>query len=145
DAIEARPDLAVDYAGALLSNGQLDGVESLLRNAEKSLATVSRIGQGAEAGPGGADDRQAFRGLPGWIAIYRAGQAQARGDPDETQKQARHALDLLPEDDDLGNGAASALLGLASWSRGDLETAHALYAHTMTRFRRIGHSADTFG
>ena len=146
DTIHARPLLSVDYAGVLLSSGELEGVESLLRSAERSLNTVARIGRGAADSDTASDeDKAAFRGLPGWIAIYRAGQAQARGDAAETVKHAQEALELLPEDDDLGHGAASALVGLAAWGDGDLETAYRLYAESMTRFRRIGHIADTFG
>ena len=44
---------------------------------------------------------------------------------------ARRALDLVSEDDHLGRGAASALLGLAYWTSGDLEAAHAAYVDGM--------------
>ena len=36
-------------------------------------------------------------------------------------KYAQQVLDLVPEDDHLRRGAAAALLGLASWTSGDLE------------------------
>src|SRR3712207_7655312 len=46
-------------------------------------------------------DEEAFRRLPGSIAIARAGLALARGDVPETVTYARRALDLAPEDDHL--------------------------------------------
>jgi LuxR family maltose regulon positive regulatory protein len=69
-------------------------------------------------------DKEEFRHLPGAIAVYRAASAQVSGDIPGTVTYARRALDLLPEDDHLVRGAAAALLGLASWASGDLETAH---------------------
>ena len=72
-------------------------------------------------------DNEAFRRLPGAIAIARAGQALARGDVAGTVKYARRVLDLLPEDDHLSRGGAAAFLGLAAWTSGDLEAAHRAY------------------
>ncbi len=129
DVIRTRPGLSVDYAGVLLSTGAIDGVETHLRNAERAL------GSPAEGG----------HRLSGWIAIYRAGLAQARGDPAETMRHAGQAFSLLDEDDHLGRGAASGLLGLASWARGDLTTGHRMYAECMRRLRQAGYIADTFG
>ena len=57
--------------------------------------------------------------------------ALALGDVAGTVRYARRALDLVPEDDHLGRGAAAALLGLASWTSGDLEAAHRSYADGM--------------
>ena len=79
-------------------------------------------------------DEEAFRRLPGAIAIARAGLALALGDVAGTVKYARRALDLVPEDDHLRRGAAAALLGLASWTSGDLEAAHRTYAEGMAQF-----------
>ena len=63
----------------------------------------------------------------------------------ETVKYARRALDLVPEDDHLGRGAAAALLGLASWASGDLEAAHRSYADGMASLQRAGHISDAVG
>ena len=81
-----------------------------------------------------------FRRLPGWIAIYRAGVALVLGDVTGTVKYARRALDLVPEEDHLGRGAAAGLLGLAYWTNGDLEAAHRSYAEGMRGCRRPGTS-----
>lgn len=50
-------------------------------------------------------------------------------------KYARRALDLVHEDDNLWRGAAEALVGLASWTNGDLETAYHTYARGTARVR----------
>ena len=90
-------------------------------------------------------DEEEFRRLPGSIAVYRAAQAQALGDVADTVKYARRVLDLVPEDDHLGRGAAAALLGLASWASGDLEAAHRTYAEGMARVQRAGNLSDAIG
>ena len=56
---------------------------------------------------------------------------------------ARRALDLAPEDDHLSRGGAEALLGLAAWTTGDLETAHRTYAAGMAGVQRAGHISGT--
>ena len=90
-------------------------------------------------------DKEEFRRLPGWIAIYRAASALALGNVPETVKYARRALDLVLEEDLLGRGAAAALLGLASWASGDLEAAHRTYADGMASVQRAGYLSDAIG
>jgi LuxR family maltose regulon positive regulatory protein len=87
-------------------------------------------------------DDEAFRRLPGSIAVWRAGLALARGDVPATVTYARRALDLVPEDDHLGRGGAVALLGLACWASGDLEAAHRAYADGLALVQRAGHLSD---
>ena len=91
-------------------------------------------------------DQDEFRRLPAELAVHRAGLALVR------RRRRRHgrlrpaALDLVqPEDDHLARGAASALLGLAAWSTGDLELAHTSYADCLVDFERIGHISDVLG
>jgi LuxR family maltose regulon positive regulatory protein len=67
------------------------------------------------------------------------------GNVADTVRYAQRALDLLPEDDHLGRGAAAALLGLASWTSGDLESAHRMYAAGRASLQRAGHIADALG
>ena len=90
-------------------------------------------------------DEEEFRGLPGAIAVYRAGQALILGDVTATVRHARRALALAPEDDHLRRGSAAGLLGLAYWTNGDLEAAHRSYAECMASLQRAGYIADTFG
>jgi LuxR family maltose regulon positive regulatory protein len=87
-------------------------------------------------------DDEAFRRLPGEIAIARAGLALARGDVPATVSYARRALDLAPEDDHLTRGGAAGFLGLASWASGDLEAAHRTYADGMASLQKAGNISD---
>ena len=138
ELIRRRPVLSAWYAGALLASGELDGVEDRLRDAERWLDTA------AEA-PMVVVDEEAFHLLPGAIAMWRAGLALTLGDVPETVKHARRALDLAPEDDHLRRGGAAALLGLASWTSGDLEAAQRAFAEAMARIQQAGHISDALG
>lgn len=140
EVFQLRPVLSVHYAGALLQNGQLDGVESLLRDAERWLDMPADI----RAQPLFAVEED-FRRLPGSIAMYHAGLALVHGDVAATVKYARQVLDLTREDDNFLLGAASAILGLAYWTSGDLETAHRIYAEGMGYLTRVGYISDVIG
>jgi len=135
DVLRCRPVLSNAYAGVLLTSGEIQAVEARLQDAERWLESPARV----------VVDEEEFRRLPGSIALHRAGHALARGNLAETDRHARQALDLAPEDDDLTRGGATALLGLAAWTTGDLETAHRTYAVGMARVRRSGHITGIAG
>jgi LuxR family maltose regulon positive regulatory protein len=143
-----RPVLSGTYAAALLAGGRLDDVEPRLRNAERWLpATSPGDLPPAEPPPGGmvVVDEDEFRRLPAALAVWRAGLALVQGNVSDTEKYARRALDLVPEDDRLQRGAAAALLGLAAWGKGDLDTAYRMYAEGTESLRRAGHISDVLG
>jgi LuxR family maltose regulon positive regulatory protein len=58
---------------------------------------------------------------------------------------ARRALDLAPEDAHLTRGSAAVLLGLASWTSGDLEAAHRSYADGIASLHKAGNLSDALG
>ena len=147
DLFRARPVLSVEYVGALMSNGQLEGLEDRLRDAERWLDTTADGRARPEAAPAEmiVMDEKEFRRLPGSIAMYRAGQALALGNVPDTVTYARQVLDLAAEDDHILRGAAAALLGLASWTIGDLEDAHRSYADGMAHLQRAGNISDAIG
>ena len=147
DLFRARPVLSVEYVGALMSSGQLEGVEARLRDAERWLDTTSARRARPEAAPAEmiVMDEREFRRLPGSIAMYRAGLALVLGNVPETVTHARQVLDLAPEDDHVLRGAAAALLGLASWTIGDLEAAYRSYADGMAHLQKAGNISDTIG
>ena len=148
ELIHFRPVLSVAYAWALLLSGELEGVEARLRDAERWLDTTA---DGSDRKPPDPAARWSswtkrnFAVSRVSIAISRAGQALARGDVPGTVKYARRALDLAPEDDHLMRGAAAALLGLASWTSGDLEAAHRTYADGMASVQQAGNISDAIG
>jgi len=135
-----RPVLSIEYVGALLSSGKLEGIEDRLRDAERWL----------DATADGRDrpvdmvvlDEVEFRRLPGSIAMYRAGRALFAGNVPDTVNYARQVLDLAAEDDHVLRGAAGALLGLASWTVGDLDAAYRSYADGMASLQKAGNIAD---
>jgi LuxR family maltose regulon positive regulatory protein len=143
EVFRTRPVLSVGFVGALLSTGEMTGVEARLRDAERW--TNATDGEGPDPDQLAVVDAEEFRRLPGSIAIYRSGQALARGDATATVQYARRALDLLDDDDQYRRGAAAALQGLALWGGGDLDGAYAGYAQSVASFRRSGHIADVLG
>ncbi len=147
DLFPVRPVLCIGYVGALLATGEVEGVEARLRDAERWVDAAADWRAGPEGLPAEVVvvDEEGFRRLPGWVAVYRAGQAMALGDASTTVTYARRALDLLEEDDLLGHGAAAALLGLASWAAGDLEAAYEAYADCTASLHRAGHISDVLG
>ncbi len=147
ELVYRRPVLNVHYAGALLSSGQLEGVEVRLRDAERWLDTTAEMGERLQAPSAKmvVVDEAEFRHLPGLIAVFRAAIALAKGDVPDTVKYGRRALDLLPGEDHLGRGAAAGLLGLAYWTSGNLEAGHRSYIACMVGLQRAGHISDTMG
>ncbi|MEO7910816.1 MAG: LuxR C-terminal-related transcriptional regulator [Roseiflexaceae bacterium] len=142
--LQCRPVLGVAYALVVLASGELEGVEERLRAAEQwleKMAAVRELSSAPAAEMVVADD-EAFRRLPGTIAIARAGLALARGDVPATITYARRALDVAPEDDHLTRGGAAGFLGLAFWTSGDLAAAHRTYTQGMGHLQRAGNIAD---
>ncbi|MCW2762111.1 MAG: ATP-dependent transcriptional regulator, MalT-like, LuxR family [Marmoricola sp.] len=147
ELLQVRPVLSNGYVGALLSTGSVEGVERHLQDAERWVDAPGRPDEGTEVPRTQmvvADDAE-FHRLPAGIAVHRAGLALMLGDPATTVTQAQRALDLLAEDDDVGRGAAAALIGLASWASGDLEAAHEAYSECVVRMRGAGHLSDVLG
>jgi LuxR family maltose regulon positive regulatory protein len=131
-AIRGKPVLSLAFAGALLANGELAGVEEQLASTEVWLRTAD------ETDP-------EVRALMSALTVYRAAQASALGDPDASMGFARRALDLVDKDDHVGQGAAAGLLALAHWSRGDLEDAHGLWSEAVASLQKAGHLSDAIG
>lgn len=130
DLIRQRPVLSVICAWALLDAGEFDAVESCLRDAERLLDALPETYV--------VIDEQQFRSLPAAIANARAYRAQALNDLPGTVHYTRLALDLLPEDDYYERGTTAALLGLAYWASGDLESAYDSFARGLDDLERGG-------
>ncbi len=147
DVIRFRPVLSNGYAGSILVRGETEGVEARLLDAERWLDGTEAASRGAgdPASPMVVVDEDGFRTLPARIAMHRAGLARLRGDVEGTIVNARRALDLVDDDDDLGIGSGSTLLGLAYWSGGDLEAATDLYVGAMARFENADYLSDAIG
>jgi LuxR family transcriptional regulator, maltose regulon positive regulatory protein len=135
-----RPVLAVHYVGTLLQTGHTDDVESRLRDAERWLNTPVDTRE-----PPIFVSEEDFRRLPGLVAMYHAGIALIQSDVTNTIKYARQVLELAGEKDDFLRGASSSLLGLAFWTRGDLEAAHQLFSEGMAHLHKVGFISDVIG
>ena len=140
ELFQNRPVLSVHYAGTLLQNGQLDGVESRLHDAERWLVVPADLHER----PIYAYEEE-FQRLPAFVAMYHAAIALAQGDVVNAKKHARKVLELAREDDEFPRGAASSLLGLASWTSGDLETAYRMFADGMSYLQKVGFISDVIG
>ena len=135
--VRRRPVLASAFIAALMASNEFDGVEQRLRDVEDVLS-------------GPTDrlvvlDRVEWTRLPAVTATHRAGLALVAGDLAGTHQHAHEALDRARDDDLLTTAAASALLGLAAWTRGDLAAAHRAYARAADDLGAAGHVADVFG
>ncbi|WEK54970.1 MAG: LuxR C-terminal-related transcriptional regulator [Candidatus Cohnella colombiensis] len=147
EIVRYRPVLCVEYAWASLACNELDAAMDRLLDAERWLEMMVHQHDLPE---GALDkmivvDEMAFRRLPGLIAVYRSGHAQVQGNVPAAMKYAQQVLDLVPEDDHLPRGAATALLGLASWTSGDLETAHRMFSDGLASVQQSGNITDTIG
>jgi LuxR family maltose regulon positive regulatory protein len=140
EVYQNRPVLSVNYAGTLLQNGQIDGVESHLRDAERWLAAPEDIREQLVY-----VDEEDFQRLPGLVAMYHAAIALIHGDVANTIHHARKVLELAREDDDFPRGAGLSLLGLAFWTSGDLETAYEMFSKGMAQLQRVGFISDVIG
>jgi LuxR family transcriptional regulator, maltose regulon positive regulatory protein len=147
EVLRCRPVLSVAYAHVLLSSGEREGVEERLRDAERWLDTTAEmpVRPDALAATMVVVNEEEFGHLPATIAIARAGLALTRSDVQGTVTYARRALDLAPEDAHLTRGSAAALLGLASWTSGDLAAAHRSYADGIASLQKAGNISDSLG
>jgi LuxR family maltose regulon positive regulatory protein len=146
DVVRVRPVLSVFYAGVLLLNGELEGVEGWLQEAERWLEPP---GGGAEdwVPPAGmvVADEEEYRRLPAQIDLYRAAQALAQGDVPGAVRHAQRTIELALDDDHLCRASASGLLGLVYWGSGDLEAGHQAWSACVSGLRRAGFIADIMG
>jgi ATP/maltotriose-dependent transcriptional regulator MalT len=148
DVVRGRPLLAAFMAWSRLSQGDLDGAQVWLDDAERAL----KAGRSAEI-PGldgslaeaARARNKELRTLPATIALYRASVAQARGDVDGTVAHARHALELAGPDDHLARGGAAGFLGLAAWAAGDPGTAVDTFGTAVASLHAAGNVADELG
>ncbi len=140
ELFQNHPVLNVNYAGTLLQNGQFDDVESRLRDVEQWLAAPEDIRERAVY-----IDEEEFQRLPSAVAMYHSAIALAKGEVTNAMKHASKVLELAREDDDFPRGAASSLLGLASWTSGDLESAYQMFSTGMAHLQRVGFISDVIG
>ena len=128
------------WSGARMATGDPTGVEPLLE-LRRSPALD------APAPPPIVFDHDEFARLPAQVAVYRAALALLAGDIDGTIAHATRALDARRADrPPPPRQRATALLGLAHWTTGDLERgASAATPTPCTSLIAAGHLADVLG
>jgi LuxR family transcriptional regulator, maltose regulon positive regulatory protein len=136
DVVRHRPYLNVVAAWSRLGDGDVDGADARLRDAEVLLAAMP---------PGRRAATDELRQLPMTIAMYRAAVAQARGDLAGTAEQARRVLDLAGPADHLARGAGAGFLGLTLWAGGELGAAVETFGQAVRSLHAAGNLADELG
>jgi LuxR family transcriptional regulator, maltose regulon positive regulatory protein len=135
ELVRSRPVLSGWLASALLSTGEFEAAEARLADAERWL-------RAPDEGKMVVADEEWFRILPATIAIVRAYIAQARGDVALAIEHAEKVLQLAPEGERLRRMQATGLLGLAYWSRGDLQATDRAFTAVVTGLLSMGNLAD---
>ncbi|HYN30621.1 MAG TPA: LuxR C-terminal-related transcriptional regulator [Dermatophilaceae bacterium] len=137
DVVRDRPVLAIALIGGLMASNEFEGVDLRLDHVEHLLTKP------------GTDlvvvDRDELPRMPAAVEMYRAALALVGGDPAGAITRATHAIEAAADGDDLVTGAAAALSGLASWTTGDLGSAHASYTISLPALTRAGHITDVLG
>ena len=137
---DARPVLALTLVGARMGTGDTTGVDRLLDCVERWLHPSRQ--------PGDAPivyDHEQFDQLAAFVEVYRAGLALLAGDTAGTIQHASRVLALADPSDHVRIGAASALVGLAHWSLGDLDEARRRYSDSVDCFVNAGFISDVLG
>ncbi len=136
--VTRRPVINVGIAWAMLDSGELDNIETRLRETEDLLAKMKDPGDPQERRRHGIEmtDKKHYHYLPAHIATARAYRAQAMGDSQSTIRYTRQALDHFNEDDHVEYGSASALLGLAYWSSGEMTAAYQTFSNVLDKFAK---------
>jgi len=133
-----RPRLLLEHATALMWVGRLEGVESLVGEAER---IVDAPAEGSDVGPpSAANIHRSY--LLGYAAAVRAWRANLLGDSHSGIEFARRALDLLP-DDPRPRTFAALCLGEALRTMGDLAAASDVFAEAAELGRSVGHVYGT--
>lgn len=139
DVVTNRPVVAVGFIQALASGNEFDGLEQRLQDVEGRLVGEANTGKQIVL------DAAEYARLPGAIATSRAALALVSGDRRDAVCHAERALNLAEPSDLITRASSSAVIGIASWAEGDLDTAHRCYRAAAADLGSAGHVADVLG
>lgn len=128
--VRSRPLLCVAQAWPMAYAGQAEAVESLLKDAEKTLASFDDCIQSK------ADGKR----IRGHIAAIRSHVVGIRGELSHAAELAREALEHLPDEDLMSRGWATHQLGFMLRMNGDLTAAEQAFAEAIHINQAAGHS-----
>ncbi|MBK9925056.1 MAG: helix-turn-helix transcriptional regulator [Anaerolineales bacterium] len=120
----SRPWLCVQMGWAYSDVGETEESETSLQNAERAVA--------------GMEAQEAFKSIPGNIALIRAGNAQIEGDLTETVRYAELSIQLAPEDDHMIRAQAAITLGFTHWAVGKVEASLQAMHTWMADMQKLG-------
>ena len=123
-AICSRPWLCVQIGWAYSDVGETESSETYLQNAERAVA--------------GMEAQEAFKSIPGNIALIRAGNAQIEGNLTETVRYAELSIQLIPENDLLIRAQAAITLGFTHWATGKVEASLQAMRTWMDDMQKLG-------
>jgi len=123
-AICSRPWLCVQIGWAFSDVGETESSETYLQNAERALA--------------GMEAQDAFKSIPGNIALIRAGNAQIEGNLAETVRYAELSIQLIPDDELIIRAQAAITLGFTHWAVGKVEASLQAMHTWMDDMQRLG-------
>jgi LuxR family maltose regulon positive regulatory protein len=140
-----RPVLNAAFAWSLMDSGDLEAAEARLKDVERLITSEKTSDDHSKTFSARmvVADKEQLRSLPGSVATAYAYLAQARGDLSGTVAHASRALELYPGNDIIRRGTPTILLGLASWSNGDLNQAYQSFNEAMVSFRMAGNMLFT--
>ena len=134
-----RPMLCIGYAWALLDTGQLEAVEPRLQDAENWLKSIDSDGKHpAPAKEMIVHDNAEFEFFKAQVLAARAFLFQILGDIENTIKYSNQAMDFIPDEHFHQRAGAKGILGLAYWSKGDLEKAYTIFEDSKSDLRNAG-------
>jgi LuxR family maltose regulon positive regulatory protein len=140
ELIRVHPVLCLGYAWALLNSGELEASESWLRAAESWIDPPQ-----ASAAQMVVVDEADYQALPAAIAGARAYRALALGDIAGTIEYARQTLALAAADDHVRRIQATALLGIAEYASGNLQSAERSILDFQASMWQAGDVANALG
>jgi LuxR family maltose regulon positive regulatory protein len=143
--VRDRPVLAMTLVGARMATGDDTGVEALLQGVERWLEAPGGADRPPEPPTAFVVDEAELARLPAQVAVHRAGLELLAGDLVATVDHANRVLAVVEPSDHLSLGSANALLGLASWTAGDLETARVAYEAAVRHLVDADHLPDALG
>ena len=144
EIVRVRPVMSVGYAWALLGIGDLESSETRLRDAERWLELADNLSEIASSQMIVADEKE-FRSLPASISAARTYHALALGDIPGTKMYALQTLALAPDETTPHHTQATALLGLAEYASGDLQTAEQVLLKFQAMMWKINDLASAIG
>ncbi len=147
ELVRVRPVLCTGYALVSMSYGEITEVDRRLHDAEKWLGfQVDHLEPGDKfAKEMVVIDKEAFRRVPGMIALIRGARTLAEGNMPETVRHARRVLDFAGKEDYLMLGGASSQMGLAAWAEGNLEEAWKMTSDGLENVRQAGYISSAIG